>query len=40
MLKEIQTVISRAETTIWKDFAGGMALIVMLVGGLYIPGLA
>ncbi len=39
MLKEVKAVLLRAEKTIWQDFAGGAALIIVLIGGLHLPGL-
>lgn len=39
MLKEIKGVLTRSSTTIWQDIAGGVALMVVLYGGLYLPGL-
>ncbi len=39
MLRDIKSVLRRAEATIWQDFAGGLALLIMLIGGLYLPGL-
>ncbi len=39
MLIEIKSVIERSSDTLLADFAGAAALIVMLIIGLYLPGL-
>ncbi len=39
MLKDVEAVLFRCRTTIWKDMLGGAALLILLVGGLYLPGL-
>ena len=39
MLKEIRDVLSRSSATILQDLIGGVALMVVLLGGLYAPGL-
>jgi hypothetical protein len=39
MLNEIKTVLSRSSATIWQDIAGGIGLMVVLFGGLQLPGL-
>lgn len=38
-MQEIRAIISRSSATIWQDLAGGVALVVVLVGGLHLPGL-
>lgn len=38
MLKEIKAVLSRSSATIWQDLIGGIGLMVVLVGGLHLPG--
>lgn len=38
MLKQIKTVLTRPSATLWQDLAGGIALMVVLYGGLYLPG--
>ena len=40
MINEIKAVLLRAEATIVKDFIGGLALLIVLIGGLHLPGLA
>ncbi len=37
MIRQIKTVLGRSDTLI-KDLAGAMALFVLLMGGLYLPG--
>lgn len=39
MLTQIKTAARRSADTLLGDFIGGAALIVTLVGGLYLPGL-
>ena len=39
MLNEIKSVIARSQDTLLQDAAGAAALMVILVGGLYLPGL-
>ena len=39
MLQEIKAVLGRSRETIWQDIAGASALLVLLFGGLYLPGL-
>ncbi len=39
MLHDIKTALNRSRSTIWQDIAGGAALVVLLVGGLALPGL-
>ncbi|GGD31950.1 hypothetical protein [Sinisalibacter lacisalsi] len=39
MLKEIKSVLSRSSATIWQDIAGGLGLMVVLYGGLHLPGM-
>ncbi|MEM6887807.1 MAG: hypothetical protein AAF636_06665 [Pseudomonadota bacterium] len=38
MLLQIKKVTDRAEATMVQDLAGGAALVVILVVGLYLPG--
>lgn len=38
-MQEIKAILSRSSATIWQDLAGGVSLVVVLVGGLYLPGL-
>ncbi|WP_421704197.1 hypothetical protein [Aliiroseovarius sp.] len=38
MLNEVKAVLSRSSATIWQDIAGGCALMVVLIGGLHLPG--
>jgi len=38
-MQEIKAILSRSSATIWQDLAGGVGLVVVLVGGLYLPGL-
>ena len=40
MLIELKSVIERASATLPGDFAGAAALVVMLIVGLHLPGLA
>lgn len=37
MMKQIKIVIARSDT-LAQDFAGAMALVVLLLAGLYFPG--
>ena len=37
-MQEIKAILSRSSATIWQDLAGGVGLVVVLVGGLYLPG--
>ena len=39
MLIELKSVIERASSTLLGDFAGAVALVVMLIVGLHLPGL-
>jgi len=39
MLQEIKAVLGRSRETIWQDIAGATALLVLLIGGLSLPGL-
>ncbi len=39
MLKEIKSVLSRSSATIWQDILGGVGLMVVLYGGLQLPGM-
>jgi len=36
-MQEIKAILSRSSATIWQDLAGGVGLVVVLVGGLYLP---
>lgn len=40
MLKDIKSVVERSSATLPGDFIGAAALILMLIAGLYLPGLA
>ncbi len=40
MLIELKSVIERSSATLLSDFAGVLALVVMLIVGLHLPGLA
>lgn len=40
MLNDIRAILIRSRATIWQDIAGGTALLVVLIGGLHLPGLA
>lgn len=37
--KTVKAIAARSESTIVQDAIGAAALVVLLVGGLYIPGL-
>lgn len=39
MLSQIKTAATRSSDTLLGDFIGAAALMVTLVGGLYLPGL-
>lgn len=39
MLKDIKAVVARSRATLVQDLIGGSALMVSLVGMLYLPGL-
>ena len=39
MLQEIKAVLERSHETIWQDIAGATALLLLLLGGLSLPGL-
>ncbi len=39
MMNEVKAILMRSSSTIWQDLAGGIGLVVVLVGGLYLPGL-
>ena len=39
MMHEIKSILSRSSSTIWQDLAGGIGLVVVLVGGLHLPAL-
>ncbi len=38
-MREIKAILTRSSATIWQDLAGGIALVVVLFGGLHLPGL-
>ena len=38
MLSQIETIVERSQDTIWQDAIGAVALMVMLVAGLHLPG--
>ena len=38
MLNQIKTIVERSQDTIWQDAIGAVALMVMLVAGLHLPG--
>ncbi len=40
MLQEIRAALERSRETIWQDIVGAVALLVLLLGALYLPGLA
>ncbi len=40
MIDDVKAVLSRSGATIWQDIFGGTALLVVLIGGLHLPGLA
>ena len=39
MMNDIKSVISRSHDTLLQDAIGAASLMVILVGGLYLPGL-
>ncbi len=39
MIHEIKSILSRSSSTIWQDLAGAVGLVVVLIGGLSLPGL-
>ncbi|WP_268870854.1 hypothetical protein [Actibacterium mucosum] len=39
MLKDLKSVIARSHSTLLQDAAGAVALVVMLVGALHLPGM-
>jgi len=39
MMHEIKDILTRSSATIWQDLAGGVGLVVVLVGGLHLPAL-
>jgi len=39
MLEELKSVAAASPETLIKDFLGGSALVLLLVAGLYLPGL-
>ena len=39
MSKHIKTITARTQDTLFGDLIGGAALMVTLMGGLYLPGL-
>jgi hypothetical protein len=38
MIQEVKDVLARSSATLWQDIAGGIALMVLLIGGLHLPG--
>lgn len=38
-MAEIKALLHRTAPTLWQDLAGGIALVVVLVAGLHLPGL-
>lgn len=40
MIQQVKTILSRSQDTIWKDAIGAVALMVILLAGLHLPGLA
>ena len=40
MLQQIKTTAQRSRDTLMGDLIGGAALMVMLLGALYLPGLS
>ena len=40
MLTQIKAILHRSQDTIWQDAIGAVALMVMLVAGLHLPGFA
>lgn len=38
MFSQIKAVLQRNQDTIWQDAIGAVSLMVILIGGLYIPG--
>ena len=40
MINQIKTVAARSQETLLGDAAGAAALVIMLMGCLYLPGLA
>ena len=38
-MREIKAILTRSSSTIWQDLAGAVGLVVVLVGGLHLPGL-
>lgn len=40
MVKALKTRLHHAPSSLVKDFAGGAALVVIVLGGLYLPMLA
>ncbi|SER45910.1 hypothetical protein SAMN04490244_101121 [Tranquillimonas rosea] len=39
MITDVKAVIHRSSDTLPQDFVGAAALVVLLIGGLYLPGL-
>ena len=39
MLKDLKNIVTRSHATLLQDAAGAVALVVMLVGALHLPGL-
>ncbi|WP_268888881.1 hypothetical protein [Marimonas lutisalis] len=40
MFSQIKAVVERSQDTIWKDAIGAVSLMVLLIAGLHLPGLA
>jgi hypothetical protein len=38
MFSQIRAVLQRSQDTIWQDAVGAVSLMVILIGGLHIPG--
>ncbi|SLN40054.1 hypothetical protein AQS8620_01509 [Aquimixticola soesokkakensis] len=39
MVHDIKTAFKRSRSTLAQDFLGAASLLVILVGGLYVPGM-
>jgi len=40
MLNQIKAILHRSQDTLWQDAIGAVALMVLLLAGLHLPGLA
>ncbi len=40
MMSQINAVLQRSRDTIWQDALGAVALMVMLLAGLHLPGVS